>query len=100
MFVVYSIAGTLWLLACVVGLALFAFSRTRTLAAYVILIPTFCFWLPLLAFGAFFFTYHGLDPSSWALAAIFWGSQALAGLVGLILGGLLAFRVSRWKRVR
>jgi len=105
MIMVYAVAAPLWLLACLVGLALLAFSRTRRLAAYVILIPTFCYWLPLLAAGAVLFTYQpvvesGAEPSRWVFAAIFTGSQALAGLVGLILGSRLAFRVSRARRVR
>ena len=105
MIMVYAIAAPLWFLACLVGLALLAFSRTRKLAAYVILIPTLCFWLPLLAAGAVLFAYQpivatGAEPSRWVFAAVFGGSQALAGLVGLTLGGLLAFRISRAIRVR
>lgn len=102
MIMVYAIAAPLWFLACLVGLTLLAFSRTRKLATYVILIPTFCYWLPLLAAGAVLFAYQptGAEPSQWVFAAVFGGSQALAGLVGLILGGLLAFRISNTRRVR
>lgn len=104
MIMVYAIAAPIWFLACVVGFALLAFSHTRKLAAYVILIPTFCYWLPLLAAGAVLFAYQpivasGSEPSRWVFAAIFGGSQALAGLVGLVVGGILAFRVSRARRV-
>lgn len=91
MITIYAVAAPFWILACLVGVVLLVLARTRKLAVYVILIPTFGYWLPLLAAGAILFFYQpavasNAEPFRWVFAAIFGGSQALAGLIGMTLG--------------
>lgn len=112
MIMIYAVAAPFWILACLVGVALLVSARTRTrtrtrtreLAVYAILITTFGYWLPLLAAGTVLFFYQpavasNAEPSRWMFAAIFAGSQALAGLIGMTLGCLLAFLFTRTRRV-
>lgn len=105
MIMIYAVAALFWILTCLVGVVLLVSARTRKLAIYVILITTFGYWLPLLAAETVLFFYqpvvvNNTEPSRWVFAAIFGGSQALAGLIGMTLGGLLAFLFTRTQRVR
>lgn len=104
MLMLYAIAAPVWLLACMIGALLLLSTRTRRLAAYVILVPSFAYWLPLLTTIAFLLLMSGraseADAPGWLFAIVFLGSQALAGLVGLVLGTTLAAWLTNARRLR
>ena len=106
MLMLYAIAAPLWLLSILVGLALFASSRTRRLAPFVILMPTLGYWLSLVAVFAVLTLYQplteaaGLRPGDMVFAVVFVGAAAVAGLAGMAIGGVLALRFGRARKVR
>ncbi len=106
MLMLYAIAAPLWLLSILVGLALFASSRTRRLAPFVILMPTLGYWLSLVAVFAVLTLYQplteaaGLRPGDMVFAVVFVRAAAVAGLAGMAIGGVLALRFGRARKVR
>ena len=106
MLMLYAIAAPLWLLLVIVGLALFASSRTRRRAPFVILMPTFGYWLSLVAALVTLSFYQpltaaaGSHSNDMVFAAIFVGVATVAGLSGMALGGILALSFRRADKVR